>query len=314
MNPKDGYISYIVNPKSGARASSSMNKQFEHYLSESGYDVRVSVTRHLEDAYEFATDAAVDFDCGLVVAAGGDGTIREVAHGLEGSDTSFLIVPCGTENLLANEFGFDEKITTVISTFEEGQVRRLDLGCVNGRCFTSVVGVGFDGEVVHRVSCEREGHIDYLDYFWPIWRTFWNYKFEPLRVEVDGDEVFDGRGIVIVGNISKYALGLGIAKNADYNDGRLDVCVYKCGTQLGLARHSLMTIFKHHVDSTNVIYRQCAKVRVSSKFSQVKSEIDGDPGPELPIEIEVIPDAVGCLVPRDSRPAGIRTRLLRALG
>lgn len=314
MKPEDGYIAYIVNPKSGATGSKLTGRRFEQYLVKRGFEVRVSLTSSLENACELATNAAVEYDCAMVVVVGGDGTVREVAHGLEGSDKPLLIVPHGTENLLANELGFDETLKTIIRTFEAEYIRPLDLGSANGKCFTSIAGFGFDGEVVKRVSEQREGHIDYFDYFWPIWRTFWNYKFDPMKVEVDGEEIFDGQGLVFVGNISRYAVGLQVLHYADFGDGLLDVCVYKCASQLHLVKHSMMTVLKQHADTGDVIYRQGQKIRVSSKINSVMTEIDGDPGPALPVQIEVIPQAVNCIVPEGAKPAGIRTRIIRAIG
>lgn len=314
MKPDDGYITYIMNPKAGASSSKWTGRLFEQYLVKKGFEVRANLTASLEHACELATDAAVDYHCALVVVVGGDGTVREVAHGLEGSDKPLLIVPCGTENLLANELGFDEKIETIIRTFEAEHIRYLDLGSANGKCFTSIAGFGFDGEVVKRVSRQRKGHIDYFDYFWPIWRTFWDYKFEAMRVQVDGEEIFDGRGLVFVGNISRYAVGLEILHHADFSDGLLDVCIYKCASQVHLVKHSVMTILKHHAARGDVIYRQGKNITVSSDTAGMETEIDGDPGPALPVEIKVIPQAVNCLVPEGARPAGIRTRIIRALG
>ncbi|MCK5472581.1 MAG: diacylglycerol kinase family lipid kinase [Planctomycetes bacterium] len=314
MNPNDGYIACIVNPKSGSTGSNSTSRRFERYLIQKGFDVRVDFTTSLENACELATSAAVDYDCAMVVAAGGDGTIREVAHGLEGCDKPLLIMPCGTENLLANELGFDEKLETIIRTFENGCTRFLDLGRANGKCFTSIAGFGFDGSVVERVSSERDGHIDYLDYFWPIWRTFWNYKFESMKVEIDGEEIFDGRGLVFVGNISRYAVGLQILHNADFSDGLLDVCIYKCASHGHLVKHSVMTVLKQHANCSDVIYRQGKNIVVSSQCSDIRTEIDGDPGPALPVRIDVIPKAVKIMVPENAKPAGIRTRIARAIG
>jgi YegS/Rv2252/BmrU family lipid kinase len=314
MKPDDGYIAYIVNPKAGATSSKLTGRRFEQYLVKNGFEVRVSLTASLDHARELATDAAVDYDCAMVVAVGGDGTVREVAHGLEGSDNPLLILPHGTENLLANELGFDEKLKTIIRTFEAGYIRPLDLGSANGRCFTSIAGFGFDGEIVKRVSEQREGHIDHFDYFWPIWRTFWNYKFDSMRVEVDGEEIFDGPSLVFVGNISRYAVGLQVLHYADFGDGLLDVCVYKCASQLHLVKHSLMTILKHHADRGDVVYRQGKSISVSSNIDTIKTEIDGDPGPTLPVRISVIQHAVKCIVPEGAKPAGIRTRIIRAIG
>jgi len=314
MKPEDGYIAYIVNPKSGASSSKLNGRLFQQYLIERGFDVRTHLTTSLEHACELATDVSIAYDSALIVAVGGDGTVREVAHGLEGSDKPLLIVPHGTENLLASELGFDEKVKTLINTFEAEYIRPLDLGNANGKCFTSIAGFGFDGAVVKRVHEQRVGNINYFDYFWPIWRTFWEYKFNPMRVEVDGEEIFDGRGLVFVGNISRYAVGLKILHDADYGDGLLDVCIYKCGSQLHLAKHSLMTLFKRHTKSSDVIYRQGKDIRISSETPGIATEMDGDPGPPLPAQIKVIHHAVNVMVPEGAKPAGIRTRLIRAMG
>jgi len=314
MKPDDGYIAYIVNPKSGASSSKLVGRQFERYLTEKGFKLKVSVTASLEDACELATDAAVDYDCAMVVVVGGDGTVREVAHGLEGSDKPLLVVPCGTENLLANELGFDETLKTIVKAFEAGHIRPLDLGSANGRCFTSIAGFGLDGEIVERVSKQRKGHIDYFDYFWPLWRTFWGYKFDPIKVQVDGEEVFNGRGVVFVGNISRYALGVQVLHHANFSDGLLDVCIYKCASRLHALKHTLMTFLKQHAYSSDVIYRQGKNITISSETADLKTEIDGDPGPALPMQIDVIPHAVNCIVPERAKPAGIRTRIVRALG
>jgi YegS/Rv2252/BmrU family lipid kinase len=313
MKPSDGYISYIVNPVSGSGSQRLMSRRFRSYLARKSFRVNLSFTESLEHACELATDAAVDFNCAMVVVAGGDGTVREVAHGLEGSDKPMLIVPCGTENLLANELGFDEKIQTLIEAFKAGISRPLDLGTVNGKCFTSITGFGFDGEVVKLVSEQRSGHIDYFDYFWPIWRTFWKYEFSPIKVVVDDEQIFEGPSLVFVGNISTYAAGLGILHKADYSDGLLDVCIYKCASQLHLVKHSVATIFKQHAKGRDVIYLQGRNIKVTSDVD-IPTEIDGDPGPALPVEIGIIPQAVKCIVPEKAKPAGIRTRIIRAIG
>lgn len=313
MRPSDGYITYIINPKSGPSSGKFVSRRFQRYLASKGYDVRASFTTSLDHACELATDAAVDEKCMLVVAAGGDGTIREVAHGLEGSQTSLLVVPCGTENLLANELGFDRRLETLIRTFEAGVVRPLDLGTANGKCFASIAGFGFDGAVVDLVTRQRTGHINYFDYINPLWRTFWSYRFEPMKVEVDGREIFNGRGLVFVGNISRYAIGLQVLHYADFGDGLLDICIYRCAGRVHLVKHSVLTILKHHANCRDVIYKLGKHVTVSSEVEDVKTEIDGDPGPPLPIHIGVIPAAVRCLVPAGAKPAGIRARILRSL-
>ncbi|MBL7214882.1 MAG: diacylglycerol kinase family lipid kinase [Phycisphaerae bacterium] len=314
MNPQDGYIQYIVNPKSGASSANRIAGQFKDYLVEKGYEVRLVLTESLEHACELATQGAVDYRCALVTAAGGDGTLREVLHGLEGSNKLFLPIPCGTENLLANELGFDLHVDTLVKAFEGNCIRPLDLGTVNGRCFTSIAGFGFDGSVIHRISAFRTGHISHLTYFWPIWRTFWEHPFPPIKVIADGKEIFNDRGLVFIGNTSRYAIGLSICKKADFGDGLLDVCIFRCPGQLSLLMHAAKTVFKAHIKSKKTIYTQAASIQVECADGPVFCQIDGDPGPAMPADIKVIPQAIRVLVPPGAKPAGIRTRLRRMIG
>jgi diacylglycerol kinase family enzyme len=135
-----------------------------------------------------------------------------------------------------------------------------------------------------------------------------------MKVIIDDEEVFEGRGLVFVGNISRYSIGLQILKRADFGDGLLDVCIYKCSSQLHLLKHSAMTVMKVHSKKSDVIYKQGKSIQVSSPHKDVRTQIDGDPGPKMPIQIEVIPQAVQVMVPPNAKPAGIRTRLIRMLG
>jgi diacylglycerol kinase (ATP) len=314
MNPQDGSICFIVNPKSGASSNKRLASGFRAYLEQKGYDLRLEFTESLEHGCELARQAGADERCQLIVAAGGDGTIREVAHGLCGSKKPLLIIPCGTENLLANELGFDVQLKTVIQAFEQGEIRALDLGRANQRHFTSIAGFGFDGKVVQRVHASRKGYISHLTYFWPIWRTFWDYDFPVMKVTVDDKEFFSDRGLVFVGNISRYAIGLEILHKADYSDGLLDVCVFRCANCWSLLKHAVMTVLKQNHRCKNTLYIQARSVRVESEQENIPTELDGDPGPALPMDISIIPQAIQVIVPSGAKPAGIRTRIRRMIG
>ena len=127
MKPSDGYVAYIVNPKSGTDSKKTLVSRFEEYLRTNGFDVRTNHSKSMADICELATKAALDDNCKIVIVAGGDGTVREAANGLEGSGKELMIIPSGNENLLATELGLDEKITHLKKVFEEGHVRMLDL-------------------------------------------------------------------------------------------------------------------------------------------------------------------------------------------
>jgi diacylglycerol kinase family enzyme len=134
-----------------------------------------------------------------------------------------------------------------------------------------------------------------------------------MAVEVDGERIFDGPGLVFVGNISRYAIGLNILERADFSDGLLDVCIYKCASKAHLVKHSAITIFKQHASRSDVIYRQGKEITVRCDNPDLPTEIDGDPGPPVPVRINVIPKAVNIMAPEGAKPAGIRAQILRAL-
>ena len=310
MDPENGYISLIINPQSGPSSNKLTVKKFIEYLHQKGFKTNISYTESLSHAQALATDLAVKYDCLMVIAAGGDGTIREVVHGLEGSDKPLMILPCGTENLLACELGCRTTLKNLIEAFEAQIYRPFDLCKANDKFFTSVGGVGFDGEVVRLVDVQRQGNITHLHYFKPIWQIFWSYDFPKITVDIEDEIVFSDRGIVIFGNISRYALGIPILQAADIGDGLLDVCIYRCTNKVALLQHSLMTILKNHRRSKNVIYKQCKKIKIYSD-SPLETELDGDPGPQLPLEVTIIPQAVKILVPPKGKPVGMRKRIFR---
>jgi diacylglycerol kinase family enzyme len=74
-----------------------------------------------------------------------------------------------------------------------------------------------------------------------------------------------------------------------------------------------MTIFQQHHGSRDVIYRQGKNITVDSPNPKLATEIDGDPGPAVPVRITIIPKAVRVMVPEGAKPAGIRAQILRAL-
>jgi diacylglycerol kinase (ATP) len=311
---RDGRIEYIINPAAGSSSTKLLVWQFREYLLEHNYDLKIRTLSNIHDVRNAATNAASDKDCSLLIVAGGDGTIREVARCVQQKELPIMILPCGTENLIASELGYDEKVSTLIKYFEEANIKTIDLGRIEDRVFTSVVGIGFDAAVVHHLHEHRKGNIDFMDYFWPLWRTFWTYDFPLIKVTVDDEQVFNDRGIAIVGNISRFGLGLEICQKADYSDGLLDICIFKCDWQLPLLKHSFMASIKKHIGSKNTHYYQAKKISVESPQKNVYYELDGDPGNSLPIDISVIPQALNIVISKDAKPAGMRTRFMRLLG
>jgi diacylglycerol kinase family enzyme len=72
MIPKNGIITLIVNPKSGASSNKRLVSGFHAYLDQKGYSLKVEFTQSLEDGRELAQQASANPDCSLVIGAGGE--------------------------------------------------------------------------------------------------------------------------------------------------------------------------------------------------------------------------------------------------
>ena len=284
----------IINPHSGSGLQRGRLTEFVSLLRRRGRQVVEYVTTAPGDATRYAASACSDADA--VVAWGGDGTVREIAASLAGTGVPILPCPLGTENLLARELNIPSYPHRLAEILDAGLTRELDIGIVNGRTFLLIMGIGFDGEVVRRLASVRRGHITHLSYFWPIWRTFWEHNFPRIRVMVEGREIYNDFGLAFVGNVSRYAVGLRICHNALFDDGLLDLVVFSCDRQSGLMLHAAWTLLRRHPLKGNVLYRQVRQLRIESD-GPAPSQIDGDVGPNLPVDISVHPGKLKVLVP-----------------
>jgi len=290
----DRPIHIIINPHSGYGSQRLVLADVTAALRESGYDVVEYVTTAPDDATRYARE--IVGRASLAMVWGGDGTVNEVVNGLAGTDVPILTCPAGTENLLAKELRVSLDPGSILRAIRYGHITACDVGIVNGRNFMSIIGVGFDGEVVRRLASGRTGHISHLSYFWPIWRTFWEHDFPHLRITADGEEVFDDFGLAFVGNISRYSVGLRICRDAMYDDGLLDLVVFHCHQQGSLVLHAAWTLLRMHPLKGNVIYRRLRRVRVETD-KPVPTQIDGDVGPSTPIDVSIANEQIHLLVP-----------------
>jgi len=294
-NDESRPVHLIVNPRSGYGGSKHMLTELRALIRKAGLSVTQYVTQAPGDATRYAR--SIVGRAAAAVVWGGDGTVNEVANALTETDVPVLACPAGTENLLAKELKMPSNPRGIVEVLLEGELVECDVGHVNGRNFLLIIGVGFDGEVVRRLTGIRTGHISHLSYFWPIWRTFWEHDFPRMRIYEEGKKIFDDFGLAFVGNISRYAAGLRICRDAQFDDGLLDLVVFSCQKQTALMLHAAWTLLRMHPLKGNVVYHQVRNVRIETD-RPVPSQVDGDPGSNTPLDISVSPRCLKLLVPR----------------
>jgi diacylglycerol kinase family enzyme len=126
----------------------------------------------------------------IVVAAGGDGTIAEVANGLLGSNTALGIIPLGTANVVSKEYRLSTAPRAVANALAYKRTKQLWPGIARldggEHVFVQMVGLGFDGAVVHGIQPLLKRLIGRGAY---VWQSLWEsvaYRFPRVRLTVDG--------------------------------------------------------------------------------------------------------------------------------
>lgn len=161
--------------------------------------VTLQATSQRGDAEAFARDMDTnDFD--IVVAAGGDGTIREVVNGLLRRDdaTGILplgLIPLGTANVLALELGLPTQAKNLAQVLATGTPHRCYPGLANGRLFMMMAGVGFDAHVINNVSLPLKNLIGKYAYVWAALREL---RRDDSRYTIHaGDRTLSAASIII---------------------------------------------------------------------------------------------------------------------
>jgi diacylglycerol kinase (ATP) len=188
----------IFNPVAGRRRATALWRVLD-LLVENGVKVEVAETRHAGHATELAREAAAD-GFSLVVAAGGDGTIAEVANGLIGSDTSLGVIPLGTANVLAKEYRLSTGPRAIANAlaYKRTEILWPGIAQMEGgqHVFVQMVGLGFDGAVVHGLQPLLKRAIGRGAY---VWQSIWEsvaYGFPKVRLSVDGKE-YEAASVVV---------------------------------------------------------------------------------------------------------------------
>jgi diacylglycerol kinase family enzyme len=187
----------IVNPY--ATTVSDRLRHLVVYALQGRFEVDAVDTEARGHATEICREAAHEgYD--VVVAFGGDGTVNEAANGLHGSSTPLCCLPGGSANVFAKMLGIPGEIVDatehLLAMADDWHPRSVDLGVVNGRCFTFASGLGLDASVVERVDANprRKARLGPYFFTWTAVTTLLRrYLFTPPRLEVDaGGSTFAG--------------------------------------------------------------------------------------------------------------------------
>ncbi|MGH2467304.1 MAG: diacylglycerol/lipid kinase family protein [Candidatus Limnocylindrales bacterium] len=176
-------------------------------------------------------DQALGDGVELLVSAGGDGTLRDLASAVVGTPLVLGILPGGTANVLAHELGIARRPEWAARLLVTGEERRLDLGRLelpDGRWarFALSAGLGLDGAALRATDAGLKRRVGPLAIALGLARSLPGPHRFGLRLLVDGHEAWEGRTWqVLASNASHYAVMLRPSPSALPDDGLLDLVI-----------------------------------------------------------------------------------------
>ncbi|MFC1954312.1 diacylglycerol/lipid kinase family protein [Chloroflexota bacterium] len=319
----------IYNPSGGQASVRHELDYIVTFLTQNGWTVKLRETSGPKEAIKLAHQA-VENGAKVVIAAGGDGTVNEVANGLMGSDAALGVLPVGTTNVWALQMGVpvlnpmlhSAKVAKLVAGLEErisrplpanyyrkmlldaakvlveGRTVAVDVGEVSGRYFLLWAGIGLDAVITESISFSDKRRLGSWAYLLPVMEKASKYSSAEVSLYSDGNMLKINTPLIIVSNIQLYGGLLPIGAKACVNDGKLDVCVFKGEGFFTFVQHALKVLARKHLRDPKMEYFQCNEIVIESSRI-MPLHVDGEPFSETPVTIRTLPSALKVIVPKN---------------
>ncbi|WP_062532064.1 diacylglycerol/lipid kinase family protein [Jeotgalibaca dankookensis] len=290
----------IVNPTSGGEKAKDYAKDMEATLTEMYDQVTVKHTEKAGDATRFAKQATQD-RLTAVFAMGGDGTINETVNGLAEQEYRpvFGFIPMGTVNNLGRSLGISMDPQEAIANLKDSVEKKMDIGKINDRYFIDIVGIGEVPRAVQQVDIEEKTKLGPLAYFIEGAKALGEKKMYDFNIEIDGESIQEVSMVVVMSLSNSIGGFENVLPEASAYDGRLHFMLLK-GDKI-IDKVSLVPkIFSGQVaEDERIIYRAFEKAHLAlTDGTELKTNVDGDEGPALPIDVSVLEHHLTVLVPK----------------
>jgi YegS/Rv2252/BmrU family lipid kinase len=265
-------IVFIINPVSGTQRKEHIVTLIHETLKLSGIHYDIVYTALAGHATQLAKQA-VEQKYDAVVAVGGDGTINEVAQALVKSKTALAIIPQGSGNGLARHLGIPLHAEQAIKRLLEPNKTLIDAATANGNYFFCTSGIGFDAHV--SASFAARSLRGWAGYAYFTIKELFSYKPLTYTLELDGQKIQREAFIIAFANATQYGNNAYIAPQADIQDGKLDVCIFRPFAKIQIPKLVWQLFNKTLPESQYMEIYKADKIKISFTAA-IPAHIDGE--------------------------------------
>jgi YegS/Rv2252/BmrU family lipid kinase len=284
----------IINPAAGWGRGARVWPRVRPVFEDAGWTLHESRTERRGHAMELAAATPAE----IVIAVGGDGTVHEVANGLlrTGSPAALGVVPVGTGSDFARALRLPRDPVAAAAALVTAGRRRIDVGEVNGRCFLTISGVGFDGEVAQQVNHWPKVFGGTPMYLLGILKNLVTYRPVDVEIVLDGQPQRERLFLIAVGNTAWNAGGMWLVPPAQPDDGIFDIVIAGPLTTFETLRVLPGVFSGRHLQHPKVRQARAREIHISSAVP-LAIQADGESLGRLPATYTVRPAALPVLAP-----------------
>jgi len=211
----------------------------------------------------------------VFIAAGGDGTVHTVATELVGSDKILGVLPLGSGNGFAKEFGFKLNLRTLISEIEKAESLDIDVIEINDKLCLNVAGIGLDSFVAHSFNnLKLRG---FLPYLLLTFKTFLQLKPFHVTISINGEEIVSEQLFVVtVANTRQFGNNAFIAPDARPNDGIIDLILIRPFPKI-LGVLFVIRLFTKRITRSKYVRHIKTDKEIVIQTKEDRFHIDGEP-------------------------------------
>lgn len=292
---KNWKLCFIFNPSANRSHNKLILEQIRSFARDWGNGSELLVSGKRGDITLIAREAAKKFD--MVIACGGDGTIRETVAGLKDSKAVLGIVPIGSGNDLVKTLGIPSDPNKALQILKTGPVQIIDIGKFDSQIFVNTLGIGFDG--LTNIYAERLKWIrGSLVYTLAALKAIITYRSPRFVMEIDGEKIEQRLLMITVANGKVEGGNFWLAPDAEIDDGYFDVVVVRAVNRLMLPYYLVRVVLKKHLTLKAVKIIRAKKLSITV-HKPVPVHTDGEiMGEKVShLEIAIIPGKLRVICP-----------------
>ena len=289
-------VKFIYNPNSGERKiSHELDKIIDTYQ-QYNYSVspfRLSTNIPIKDAF-FDMDDNYDH----ILISGGDGTVDLILNAMKECNINIPvgILPCGTANDFAKAVNLPFNPQESIERIVNSKPKEVDIGKINDKYFINVASAGMFTDVSQKINPDFKNSIGKVSYYLKgIEEALHMRKFS---IEVESKEMsYSGDMYLMLIFNGKTAGNINLAYKAEIDDGLLDIIIVKKVLIPNILPLLISILRGEHLEGYNkdeILYFKTDKLKIDCKDNLI-TDIDGEKGPDFPLEIECIKNGIQLL-------------------